>query len=187
MIRKYKRFITEVFRPTETDPPEQISQMNQFNDMEKFITEFNQKKSIVEDIYKKYTDDADLVKQLKSKQLISSNNIKEMKFINPLIGMWAKSCEKRRQLTELQSKTKDTQQQIGIEQDSSKGNTLLKDTLGQSIRSKQETLSSDQEKIRELDLEIRDLEKRAKDQLLKMKKDLELSRKQIRTYTSQKT
>ena len=187
-IKKYRDFVNKVFRPTQTDQPEQISQMNRFNDMEKFINEFNQKKSIVQDIYNKYKDDEDLIRQLRSRQLISSNNIKEMKFDNPLLEMWAKACEKRRQLTELQETTKDTQTQLKSEEDSASRNSIMKDTLTQSIENKKDAVITNQEKLKKLDLEIRDLEKRANDYLLNMKKDLELSRKQLRTSSgSEKT
>jgi hypothetical protein len=101
--------------------------------------------------------------------------------------MWAKACEKRRQLTELQETTKDTQTQLKSEEDSASGNSIMKDTLTQSIENKKDAVSTNQEKLKKLDLEIRDLEKRSKDYLLKMKKELDLSKKQLRTYGSEKT
>lgn len=182
MIKKYIKFINEIFRPTETDSPDSISKMNRLNDLEKFISEYNQKKSIIENIYRSYKDDNDLISKLKSNKLISSDNIKELKFENPFIEMWARICEKKRQIGELESKIKDTEEQIKLDENTSKDNTMLSDTLSQSIQSKKDSIKGYQEKIKEIGLEIQDIEKKSKDKLMQMKKDVELSKKELKTY-----
>lgn len=187
-IKKYKNFVKEAYLATQGDAPEIASQMNTFNSMENIIKDFEIHKADVNNIYMTYKDEADLINKLSARKLIEkkTTNKKEIKFTNELLAIWAQSCEKRRDLKNIEESIEKLNQDNRDRQENIKNNPSLKDSEQESIKSNTDTISSKKQEISQLQKEISNLEKEAKDKLNKIKLDLSMSKKKIDMYRTQK-
>lgn len=185
-VKEFKNFVSEKFTPTQNDHPEQVSSMNNFNDMEKWIKEFNSMKTVVQNVYDNYKTEDELTNTLFGKKLINSKNLKQMKFNNPLLGMWAKACESKRRLNDLTSKTDKNKQDLVDDQTNVKNNPSMAQSFEDTIKQKQQNISDNQSEINDLKLKVANLEKQTRDELKKMTDRMNLSKKQIRMDTSEK-
>jgi hypothetical protein len=181
-LNTYSNFISEKFTPQETDPPEQVSGMNNFNDIEKWFLEFNSKKSALQNIYMNYKTEEDLVKTLQSQKYINSKNLKLMKFNNPLLGMWAKSCEIRREVNDIQNGIGELNKTVKNDTDNMNANPTTAESSKQSIDLKKQDLTNKQKQLQEKNLELANQEKRTKDELKKMMDNNKKSKTQINMY-----
>jgi len=92
-IKKYQQFIKETFTPTTSDPTDIQSDMNKLSRMEKFLKEYNSKKAILEEIYKKNSKPEQIRQALVSAKLIkSTGDPKKIIFENPFIEHYARIC-----------------------------------------------------------------------------------------------
>jgi hypothetical protein len=185
-LNTYSNFISEKFIPQETDPPEQVSGMNNFNDIEKWINEFNSKKSALQNIYTNYKTEEDLVKTLQKQKYINSPNLKLMKFNNPLLGMWAKSCEIRREVNDIQKGIDDLNNTIKDDTDNVTANPSTAESGKESINLKKQDLTNKQKLLQDKNLELANQEKKVRDELKKMMDNNKKSKTQINMYNDQK-
>jgi hypothetical protein len=187
MIKKYNQFILETFNAEQNDPPEIASDMNTFNDTEDVIKEFNNKKVTVNNIYMTYKDEKDLINKLSSQKFIdNTNNKKSIKFQNPLLGLWAQSCEKRREIKDINDQVSKWNDDIKDEQDNIKNNPSMKDSSSSNIQLTQDKIKEKNQQITKLQMDVVNLEKLAKDKLKKMTDDINSSKKRIDLYRTNK-
>jgi hypothetical protein len=188
-IKNFDNFINEVYQPTQGDAPEVASQMNNFNSKEAMIKDFETHKVDVNNIYMTYKDEADLINKLAARKLIvkKTSNKKEIKFTNELLAIWAQSCEKRRDLKEIDDNIKKLEEDNINRQENIKNNPSLKDSENESIKMNSDKITSKKTEIANLQKEILNLEKEAKDKLNKIKIDLSQSKKKIDLYRTEKT
>ena len=104
MIKNYKSFVNELYNVYQNDPTELASQKLHANDMEKHIKEFLTKKTNLDNIYVTYKDEKDLISKLSAQKFIEQNTSdkKKIKFLNPLIGLYAQAAEKKRELRNIE-------------------------------------------------------------------------------------
>jgi len=188
-IKKYSQFILEIYQPTQGDAPEIASQMNTFNSKEEQIKDFETHKVDVSNIYMTYKDEGDLINKLSARKLIEkkTSNKKEIKFSNELLGIWARSCEKRRELKDIEESIKGIEEDNSNREENIKNNPSLKDSEQESMNNNLDKISSKKEEISKIQKEIMDIEEEAKDKLARLKNELSLSKKKIDMYKTQKT
>ena len=116
-----------------------------------------------------------------------TSNKKEIKFTNELLAIWAQSCEKRRDLKEIDDNIKKLEEDNINRQENIKNNPSLKDSENESIKMNSDKITSKKTEIANLQKEILNLEKEAKDKLNKIKIDLSQSKKKIDLYRTEKT
>jgi hypothetical protein len=183
MIKKYSEFIVETYFPDKTDSPEMASDMNRFNDISSQIKEFATKKVTISNIYMTYTDEKDLINKLSAQKFIDkTENRKKIKFHNPILGMWAQSCEKRRELKDIDDQIKKWEEDIKNEQFNLKSNPSSKDTVDANIKLTQDKIREKTQDISKKQMEIANLEKLAKDKLKALTNELGLSKKRLDLY-----
>lgn len=183
MIKQFDQFINELYNAQSTDPPQIASDMNRYNDLENQIKDFDRLKVTVNNIYMTYKDEKDLINKLSAQKLIDkTDNKKKMKFHNPVLAIWAQSCEKRRDLKELQDQIKNWKTNISDDQSNIKANPSSKDSLSANIKLVEDKIRQKNQDISKLQIEIANLEKIAKDKLKSMKDDLVFSKKRIDQY-----
>ena len=188
-IKNYSEFIVDAYQPTQGDAPEVASQMNTFNSKENMIKDFEVHKVDVNNIYMTYKDEGDLINKLAARKLIEkkTQNKKEIKFNNELLAIWARSCEKRRDLKEIQDGIDGLEEDNKNREENIKNNPSLKDSEQDAMNLNSDKISTKKTEIAKLQKEILDLEKEAKDKLNKLKIDLSQSKKKIDLYRTQKT
>lgn len=94
-MKHLKTFENYELSPTE-DPAISSAKVD-MNNMTLWISEFNSKKTTVDDIYRNYIDANDLRTKLLSKGLIDKEG-DGVHFINPLLASWATTSAKKRQV-----------------------------------------------------------------------------------------
>jgi hypothetical protein len=187
MIKKYSEFIVENYFPDNTDSPEIASDMNGFNDISDQIKEFDTKKVTINNIYMTYTDEKDLINKLSSQKFIdNTSDKKSIKFHNSILGMWAQSCEKRRDLKEIDDQIKKWQEDIKNEESNLKSNPSSKDTVDANIKLTQDKIKEKTQEVSKKQMEIANLEKLAKDKLKALSGELGLSKKRLDMYRANK-
>lgn len=183
MIKYFQEFILELYNADKTDPPQIASDMNRYNELENQIKDFDRLKVTVNNIYMTYKDEKDLIDKLAAQKIIDkTDNKKKLKFHNPVLGIWAQSCDKRRDLKNLQDQIKDWKTDISDEQSNIKANPSSKDSLSASIKLTEDKIRQKTQDISKLQMEIVNLEKIAKDKLKVFKDDLMASKKRIDLY-----
>lgn len=188
MIKNYNKFISERFLPTQNDSPEMISKMNSFNKVEEDIKDFSSKKNTVYNIYMTYKDEKDLISKLKAQNLIkNAENKNKMSFTNPLLNIWAQSCQKRRRLKNIEDDIKKWEGDKSDQQSNIQTNPSMKDSLTSQIEVLDDKISTKKDEIVQLNQEIARLERQAKLKLEEMKKELNLSKKDLDIYQQTKT
>jgi hypothetical protein len=183
MIKKYSEFIVETYFPDKTDSPEMASDMNRFNDISTQIKEFDTKKVTINNIYMTYTDEKDLMNKLSSQNFIDKTENKKMiKFHNPILGMWAQSCEKRRELKDIDDQIKKWEEDIKNEESNLKSNPSSKDSVDANVKLTQDKIKEKTQEVSKKQIEIANLEKLAKDKLKSLNAELGLSKKRLDLY-----
>jgi septal ring factor EnvC (AmiA/AmiB activator) len=173
MILKFLEFINEKISVSTTDKPSIASDINNLNNLEGFIEEFNNKKTTLQNIYMTARDEKDLINKLSASQFIdSTTNKSQMKFKNPLLGKYSTSCDYNKQILDLENEQKEIEISVGEKQSQVGPNPTLRDSLTQDIQSKKTDISRIKARISEIKSESERIER------LTMK-DLEEMRKQI--------
>ena len=186
MIKKYLNFL-ETYIPEQTDAPEIASDMNTFNASEDQVKEFDTKKITISNIYLTYKDEKDLIDKLVSQKFIDrAGDKKTIKFHNPLLGLWAQSCEKRRELKDIEDQMGKLNQSIKDEQENLKNNPSSADTVNANIKSTEDNITQKKQEITKKQTEILNIEKLAKDKLKQFKDELTNSKKRLDMYRTNK-
>ena len=182
-ILKYKDFILEKIIPQPTDTAEEDSTVNRLNDIEKDINDFKKFKGEIENIYK---DPKDLNLRLSNffKKINTNDpNVKlfvdtlksgkkpKTEFPNPLLGTWANSSKKKREIQKQEKQINKLKRDIAEESSNTDPDTseLSQKEVTQDI----EKLKDKQKDISRLGEEVKKLEKDAKDKLNLMNKELQ--------------
>jgi len=187
MIKKYSEFILETYFPEQTDSPEISSDMNRFNDIENNIKDFDKYKVTISNIYMTYTDEKDLINKLSAQKFIDkTDNKKKIKFHNQVLGLWAQSCEKRRELKDVDDQLKKWKEDIKNEEDNIKSNPSSKESGTANIKLIEDKIKQKLQDVTKKQLEIANLEKLAKDKLKSLKDELGLSKKRLDMYRANK-
>ena len=180
MIKRYKDFIMgEGIVPTITDSPENISNINSMNQIEKDIKEFNSKKTLVTNIYLTYIDENDLINKLTSQKFIDSKSRKDIKFHNHLKGMWAQVCSKRREINNINNEILKWEKEIQDSNSNIRSNPSSKESIESQISLLKERILLKKKELVEKNTEILNLEKIITDKIKVMKNDLLNSKKRI--------
>ena len=186
-IKKYSNFFNEKYFPDQSDSPESASAMNSFNDIEELIKEFEKSKTTIYNIYITYVDERDLVSKLSAQKFIDNTTDKrKIKFHNPLLGMWAQSCDKSRDLKDIDEQIKKWNQDISDEKSNVMANPSSKESVDGNIKLTQDKIGLKNQEISKISQEIMNLQKAVKDKLKAMRDELSLSKKRIDLYRLQK-
>ncbi len=189
MIKNYSEFILELYQAEQSDAPEIASDINKLSDIDKTIKDFEKYKVDINNIYSTYKDEMDLINKLSSRNFIEkkTSDKKQIKFLNPLLSMWAQSCEKRRNISSIGESIKKDEIEIKNQKDNINSNPSMKDSIDATIKSYTDRISTKKQDIIKLQKEIMDLEKITRDKLKEIKDDFLLSKKRVDLYKSQKT
>lgn len=184
-ILKFFQFINEKYQLDPNDPPEMNSQKKGFNDIEMNIKDYQVNKVKLDNIYKTYTSDKDLISKLKAQKLIEGNpdNYKTIKFINPLLSIHAQISRKMREITDIQKLVKSDEQTLDNKEEvaGSGGDKQITDAIEDDITQVEDKISSKNDQITKLNSEIIVLKKQIDLEINKMKKQLIDSQRRINT------
>ena len=150
MIKNFSEFINEVYQEFSTDSDEMARNKMSINDLEKYIREFQSKKTILHNIYMRYKTEDELMSKLKSgrfianyevdsknPQRVKATNIKDsrrMKFLNPLLAEVARVSEKRREIINLEKDITKQEETIKDRQSAIQQDPQLKDSFTEDIK-----------------------------------------------------
>lgn len=181
MIKNYKSFVNELYNVYQNDPTELSSQKITANEMEGHIKEFLTKKTNIDNIYVTYKDEKDLISKLSTQKFIEQNTSdkKKIKFLNPLIGLYAQAAEKKRELKNIENDISNQEQVVSDRKSQISQNPETKDSLQQDINytiSKVNDLKSRLSKVKN---EIVSLERSTEKKLKEMKASLTENKKRI--------
>lgn len=181
MIKKYIDFVKEKYNVYQNDPTELASDKSYFNKSENDIKEFLSKKTTIDNIYKTYTDEKDLIKKLFAQKFIPLNTSdkNKIKFTNPLIGLYAMSAEKSRQLRSLENELLTQTDTLSQRQTAINTNPDASDSLQNDVSYTQTKISDIKSKITKLKDEIVTLERNTRDKLKQMKDGLDDNKKKL--------
>jgi septation ring formation regulator EzrA len=181
MIKKYNDFVKEKYNVTQNDSTEVASDKSYFNKSESDIKEFLTKKTTIDNIYKTYTDEKDLIKKLAAQKFIPVNTSdkKKIKFTNPLIGLYALSAEKSRELRSLESELGTQTDTLSQRQSAIGTNPDATDSLQNDVAYTQGKISDINSRIAKLKNEIVTLERNTRDKLKQMKDGLANNKKKL--------
>ena len=188
MIKKYSEFILELYQPEQSDPPEIASDINRISDLDKTIKDFEKSKVDINNIYLTYKDEIDLINKLSARNFIEkkTSDKKQIKFLNPLLSLWAQSCQKRRDLSSIDASIKKDELEVKNQKDNLNANPSMKDSINANIKSYTDRINTKKQDILKLQKEIIDLEKTTRDNLKEIKDEFSLSKKRTDLYNSQK-
>ena len=188
MIKKYSEFILELYQPEQSDPPEIASDINRISDLDKTIKDFEKSKVDINNIYLTYKDEIDLINKLSARNFIEkkTSDKKQIKLLNPLLSLWAQSCQKRRDLSSIDASIKKDELEVKNQKDNLNANPSMKDSINANIKSYTDRINTKKQDILKLQKEIIDLEKTTRDNLKEIKDEFSLSKKRTDLYKSQK-
>jgi chromosome segregation ATPase len=180
-IKRFKDFILEKIAVSSTDSPNIASSINNINDLEKHLTEFNTKKTDLQNIYMTATDEKDLMNKLSAKQFINSAlNKTQMKFENPLLGKYSSVCDFKKQISDLEKENTEVEKSIEDKKSQIGPNPTLKDSLTQDIESKTTDVSRIKARISELKAESDRIERLTMKELQELQKKIFNDTREIR-------
>jgi phage host-nuclease inhibitor protein Gam len=180
-IKRFKDFILEKIAVSSTDSPNIASSINNINDLEKHLTEFNTKKTDLQNIYMTATDEKDLINKLSAKQFINSAlNKTQMKFENPLLGKYSSVCDFKKQISDLEKENTEVQTSIEDKKSQIGPNPTLKDSLTQDIESKTTDVNRIKARISELKAESDRIERLTMKELQELQKKIFNDTREIR-------
>lgn len=184
-ILSFDRYINEKYILDQNDPPEITSQKRNFNDIENYIKEYNLKKVNLDNIYKTYIDEKDLLNKLKSQKILEGNpsNIKTIKFTNPLLSIHAQISRKMREISDIQKMIKSDEETIDNKESTLRNNKeeVVGDALKDDITQVNTKISDKNEQIKKLNSEMIILKKQIDLEINKLKKQLIDSQRRINT------
>jgi hypothetical protein len=140
----------------------------------------------LENIYMTATDEKNLVANLSSRKFINPVSSKsQMQFFNPILGKYARVCDLKKQINDLEKEQgtvdnsiKDKQSQIGP-------NPTLKDSLTKDIQTKKTDIENIKRKVSEIKSECDRLERLTMDELQEMQKEIQSGTKEVNQARSQ--
>lgn len=178
---KYLKYYSEKFNIDQNDPAELASQKLYYNDMENHIKEFLTKKTNLDNIYTTYKDEKDLITKLSAQKFIEQNTSdkKKMKFLNPLIGLYAQAAEKKREMKNIESDISNQQQTISDRNGQISENPDAKDSLQQDIDYTTSKVNDLKSRLSKIKTEIVSLERSTEKKLREMKLSLADNKKRI--------
>ncbi len=181
---KYLKYYSEKFNIYQNDPAELASDKTYANKMGDDIKEFLTKKVTIDNIYKTYKDERDLISKLSAQGFIPQNTSdkKKIQFTNPLIGMYAQASEKKRDLIDLQNQLKQQEETLQNRKSSISENPDSKDSLQPDIDHTNQQILDIKNKISKLNTEIVSLERSTEKKLKEMKNSLNDSNKRINYF-----
>jgi hypothetical protein len=180
MIKKFKDYILENYIAEPTDAPEIASDKNQFNNIQKQVEEYNKKKTIVTNIYLSYVNEVDLINKLSGQKLIDRTaDKKSIKFYNPIIGLWAQSCQKQREVKDIKAEIEKLKGNIKDEETNIKMNPSSKESIQSTIDLINDKIKLKGTEINDKLSEINNLEKTTKDKIKSYVNDINTSKKRI--------
>lgn len=193
MIKNFSEFINEVYQEFSTDSDEMARNKMSINDLEKYIREFQSKKTILHNIYMRYKTEDELMSKLKSgkfianyevdsknPQRVKATNIKDsrrMKFLNPLLAEVARVSEKRREIINLEKDITKQEETIKDRQSAIQQDPQLKDSFTEDIKNTEGKIDNIQKRIDEIKAEISVIENQTKIKFQQMRKDFQLKSK----------
>ena len=193
MIKKFDEFINEVYQELDTDSDSMARNKTDINDMEKYIMEYQSKKTILHNIFMTYKTENDLISKLRSgkfianyevdvknPQRIKATSIKDtrrMKFLNPLLADVARVSEKRRDIIDLEKDIKKQEETIKDRQSAIQQEPQLSDSFTEDIKGTEEKIKNISKKIEDIKTEISLIENQTKLKLQQMRKDFQLKTK----------
>lgn len=193
MIKNFSEFINEVYQEFSTDSDEMARNKMSINDLEKYIREFQSKKTILHNIYMRYKTEDELMSKLKSgkfianyevdsknPQRVKATNIKDsrrMKFLNPLLAEVARVSEKRREIINLEKDITKQEETIKDRQSAIQQDPQLKDSFTEDIKNTKGKIDNIQKRIDEIKAEISVIENQTKIKFQQMRKDFQLKSK----------
>jgi len=191
IILNFKNFVSENLEVSSTDRPGVISGKNYLNDMSRYIKEYNSKKTTLQNIYTKYTDDKELLALLKSNGFIdkTEDNIRKIKFLNPLFAVFYQACEKMRQIQNVSKEIEKIKQSKSEKEKMEETDTLTSakpegvksdsDQLNDSLKDKTKELNFLQTEIKKIQELVKVKEKQIEDEIKSatkiIKNDIKLS------------
>ena len=191
-MKYFKSF--EAFDIKKENPPLEVgSDMNNFNDSEKWVKDFNSRKSLLDSIYINYKEDAtpsdsiplDLYNKLVSGKFIAPNNVKtKITFLNPLFTIYAEISKKNRELKNINSTIESKKKELGDKQTTLNSNGGDKETLNNDIENLNNDIKTQLDSINNIKKEINDLQKSSTTNLNNMIKNLQTSKNRINKLDS---
>jgi len=186
IITKFNIFLKEKISVINTDSPSVASSANNINDIEKHIKEFNQKKIDLQNIYMTATDEKNLVANLSARKFINPVSSKsQMQFFNPLLGKYARVCDLKKQINDLEKEQSTVDNSIKDKQSQIGPNPTLKDSLTKDIQTKKTDVENIKRKISEIKSECDRLERLTMDELQEMQKEIQSGTKEVNQARSQ--
>jgi hypothetical protein len=188
VIKDFATYIREAYNIDETDSTEIARHKIEVNNMTRWITEYNQKKSILFRIYMSFTDDEDLLNKLRQQKIVDSfetdskipskvrnTNIrdpKKMKFENPLLSELANVAEKQRMLKDLEEDLKQQEKTINDREAATVDNERLRPSFQKDTERMNSKISDIENDINEIKREINILNTKAREKFTQMQRDL---------------
>lgn len=175
-INNFSKFL-ESYIIDKNDSPNLQSQMISLNKSNKDISEYNSKKSILNNIYLTYKDQKDLRSKLKSQGF--TNNTGGITFINPLLSIYSRISEKSRKIKNIEESINLYKNDIIERNKTLSDNPELKDNIKEQIDELNNKIANKLNEIKELNKEILDLEKEISKKLKEIKDSIIKTSKEI--------
>lgn len=188
-LKKFEKFNVE----KEKQPIEVTADMNNFNDSEKWIKDFQTRKIAFETIYNTYIEDAqqsdstplDLYNKLVQGKFIKPTSAKStIVFLNPLFTIYSEVCKKGRELKSNTQTLDQKKQDLLAKQKSITDNTGDRATAENDIKAINMDIQNRTKSLGNINSEINRLKKAAMDEINAKIKNLAASKSRI---TSLKT
>jgi predicted RNase H-like nuclease (RuvC/YqgF family) len=166
------------------------SDMNNFNDSEKWLKDFNARKNAFITIYNTYKDDTnpsdnipqDLFNKLLSAKFIKQNSDKsKIVFINPLFNIYSELCKKTREVKNITSTLNQKKTDLIEKQKSIKNNDGDTETINKDIQDTNNSIKELSDNLNKINNEINNLKKSSDEQIKKSTKTLKDSKTRIDT------
>jgi len=175
-MKHLKTFENYDLSPTE-DPSISSAKIS-INQMNDWISEFKNKKSSVDVIYRDFIDQKDLRSKLLSKGLINKDG-DGVQFTNPLLASWASVASKSRQvfnikkqLDLLQNSLTENSKKMNLDPD-------LKDTIIEQNKGIETSIADKKTKINDIMKEMAELESKAIDEMKELQNKMKSDSKTI--------
>lgn len=180
MIKKYNEFL-EAYNVYQTDEPELANAKSTSNKVEKDVKEFLAKKTTLDNIYANYKDQKDLISKLFAQKFITTNtsDMKKIKFNNSLIGMYAMTSDRKRQLKSLENDLQSQTDTLSNKQSVLNQNPDNRESMQDDIGYSQDKISDINTKIAKLKTDIQTMERNTTKKLKEMKDNITKNKKQM--------
>ena len=181
IIKRYSDFISEKISITSVDSPSVASAANSINQIESYVKEFKTKRVNLENIYVTSQNEKDLVSKLSAQKFINpTGNKSQMKFLNPLLGEYARVCDLKKQLSDFEKEKSGIETSIKDKESQSSSNPQMKDSLMQDITSKKTDIENVKRRINEIKMECDRLERNTMAKLSEFEKEIRDGSKEIK-------